>query len=153
MKNSPSFALAFLAAGAVLGFTAAFQTPHLWLKGDHEERINKLAEHFRGNEPVMMEVNYRHNELYKAIKAKQIDYANYQVDKMVGVMKLGAERRPKRKDSYQWFFDNAVPAMKDALLIEKGQMDAFKVFTKACVTCHEKEKIPTIPVPEPWKNR
>lgn len=151
MSKIPLAPLLTLAAGVVLGFGIATQAPHPWLKGDTDERLAKLAEHFRGNEPVMAEVNYRHNELYKAIKAGQLDYANYQVDKMVGVMKHGAERRPKRLASYTWFIDEAVPPMKEALIPGKDHMAAFKAYTKACYTCHEKEKIPTIPVPEPWK--
>lgn len=66
-------------------------------------------------------------------------------------MKHGAERRPKRLASYTWFIDEAVPSMKEALIPGKDHMAAFQAYTKACCTCHEKAKIPTIPVPEPWK--
>ncbi len=76
------------------------EPPHPWLQGDTNQRVDKVAEHLRGNDVVMTEVKYRHLELYQAITTDNKDYALYQLEKIALTMKLGAERRPKRKPSY-----------------------------------------------------
>ncbi|MCK6508652.1 hypothetical protein L6R29_01640 [Myxococcota bacterium] len=126
---------------------------HLWLRGNATQRILTLAKHHRGNDVVMMEVRYRHEQLYLAIQSKNTNYAMYQLNKIENVMRHGAERRPKRKKSYDWFFQTALPPMK-ASLEKKYQPDiAFQQFTAQCMACHIKEKLPYIPVPQPWEKR
>jgi hypothetical protein len=126
---------------------------HAWLKGNEYERIDKVAEHLRGNDVVMWEVAHRHRELYEAIVSDNRDYALYQLEKISLTMQLGAERRPKRKASYDWFFTHAVPPMKQA--IETGDKDsrlaAYQTYTAACTTCHGMEKVPFMPVARPWE--
>jgi hypothetical protein len=132
---------------------AAAAPEHAWLKGDEYQRIDKLAEHLRGNDVVMWEVAHRHLELYDAIITGNRDYALYQLEKSSLAMQLGAERRPKRKASFDWFFTNAVPPMKQA--IEHGdassRLAAYQTYTAACMTCHGMEKVPFVPLARPWE--
>lgn len=122
---------------------------HPWLSGNEYERIDVVAEHLRGNDLVMWEVDYRHSKLYNAIVSQNKEYALYQLKKIELSMRKGSERRPKRKPSYEWFFENAIPPMKEA--IENGNaLSAYELFTSHCVTCHAMEKVPFMPVNKPW---
>ncbi len=124
---------------------------HKWLSGDEYERIDKVAEHLRGNDVAMWEVNFRYNQLYKAIESENKEFALYQLKKIQLTMTQGAERRPKRKASYDWFIANAIPPMKKALESEGDSMTAYKSFTNQCITCHSMEKVPFIQFDKPWE--
>lgn len=123
---------------------------HPWLRGDYAQRLDKVAEHLRGNDVLMAEVGYRHRELYAAIGAGNQPYSLYQFEKILLAMKMGVERRPKRKPSFDWFFAEAVPPMKAALESGREPMEAYKIFTTHCITCHAKEELAYIPVAIPW---
>lgn len=94
----------------------------------------------------MWEVRYRHEQLYDAVQSKNTEYALYQLKKIILAMKKGAERRPNRKASYDWFFKNSEPAMKKAIASKTNTLNAFKKFTQGCITCHSMEKVPYMPV-------
>ena len=128
------------------------QAPHAWLEGDEHQRIDTVARHLRGNDLVMWEVNYRYNKLYEAIKTSNNEYALYQLKKIKLTMANGAERRSKRKKSYEWFFANAIPPMEQAIIDKKDPMSEFKVFTSKCVTCHTMENVAYMPIKLPWLN-
>jgi len=114
-----------------------------WLQGDTETKLETLAKHLRGNDLVMMEVQYRYRELLGAGRTENWAYAEYQLEKIRLAMEMGKERRPKRGPSYDWFFENGLPPMeavvkaKDAAAFE----GAFREFTKACNRCHALEQV------------
>ena len=124
---------------------------HKWLSGNEYERLDTVAEHLRGNDLVMWEVDFRYNKLYQAIESENKLYALYQLKKIKLTMEQGAERRPKRKKSYDWFFENAIPAMEKAIEGNDKPIEAFKVFTAKCVTCHNMEKVEYMPIVKPWE--
>ena len=150
MKHVCSFTLLI---GAVLLVSCEKKEPeHRWLKGNEYQRIDKVAEHLRGNDLVMWEVGYRHKELYDALKSKNTEYATYQLDKIILAMSKGSERRPKRKESYDWFIENAYPTMKKAITEKKDVEVAYQAFTANCVVCHGMEKVPFMPVAKHWES-
>ena len=124
-----------------------------WLEGTTDEKLDSVAKHLRGNDLVMWEVEFRHQRLYEALTASNMDYARYQLEKIVLAMELGAERRPARQISYQAFFDQAVPPMQAAIDAGDPQpaLLMFQAFTAHCVTCHATEKLDYMPVAHPWE--
>jgi cytochrome c1 len=123
---------------------------HAWLSGDEYQRIDTVAEHLRGNDLVMWEVQYRHNQLYEAIVSNNSELAFYQLKKIKVAMSKGMERRPKRKESYEWFFQTAIPAMENSLNNTDG-LNGYKVLTNHCIQCHAMENVEFMPVDTPWK--
>ena len=98
----------------------------------------------------MWEVDFRYNKLYQAIEAENKPYALYQLKKIKLTMEHGAERGPKRKKSYDWFFENAIHAMQQAIESNNKPMDTFKTFTDKCITCHSIEIVEYMPIIKPW---
>ena len=101
----------------------------------------------------MPEVAYRHKQLYEAILSNNNEYALYQLEKIILTMRHGAERRPKRKQSYDWFLQSAYPPMKKALDSKSDPLSAYKNFTVACVSCHALEKVSYMPIPFYWEDK
>ncbi len=124
---------------------------HPWLKGDEFQRLEQVAAHLRGNDVVMWEVGYRHRQLYEAITSGNRDFARYQLEKIAVAMKLGVERRPKRKPSLDLFLRNVYPPMQEALASDGDPLSAFKTFTAGCISCHVMEKVAFVPVAQYWE--
>jgi hypothetical protein len=99
----------------------------------------------------MWEVGYRHRQLYDAITSNNRDFARYQLEKIALAMKLGVERRPKRKPSLDLFLQNSYPPMQEALESDRDALSAFKTFTTGCISCHVMEKVPFVPVCQYWE--
>ncbi|MBI2498401.1 MAG: hypothetical protein HYV75_10980 [Opitutae bacterium] len=122
-----------------------------WLQGDATAKFEVVARHLRGNDAVMWEVAHRHDELLAAIEDRNWPYAEYQLEKIGLVMQLGAERRPMRRKSFDWFFRTALPPMKQGLARQEVAVakTAYLAFTKSCVNCHQMEQVAFIPVALP----
>lgn len=147
MKNILTTSLAILPL--VLLSCKKEEPEHSWLSGNEYERIETVSTHLRGNDVVMWEVEFRHKKLWDAIITGNDEYAQYQLKKIELTMRQGMERRPKRRESYEWFFKTAIPPMTKALEDGKGK-EAYKVFSSHCATCHAMEKVPHMPVATPW---
>ena len=115
-----------------------------WLSGSTHEKFDTIAKHLRGNDIVMIEVDWRMNELAKAGLLENWARAKYQIKKMHLSMKLGTERRPKREDSYNWFFSTAFPPIEEAIENQDQQqfVERFPIFVQQCNTCHAMEDVP-----------
>ena len=135
----------------LLGACTKSEPEHSWLSGDEFERIDTVAEHLRGNDLVMWEVQYRHKQLYEAIISDNPEFAVYQLKKIEVAMRKGMERRPKRKASYEWFFQTAIPVMEDSLKNAEG-LKGYKTLTGHCIQCHGMENVAFMPVATPWKD-
>jgi hypothetical protein len=122
-----------------------------WLTGSNLEKLDTVATHLRGNDLVMMEVDWRYQQLAKAGRQQNWEAAEYQLNKLKLTMSLGKERRPKRATSYDWFFETGFPPMveavakKDLALFE----ERFVAFTQNCNTCHDMEKVSFFKVESP----
>lgn len=134
----------------LLGACTKSEPEHSWLSGDEFQRIDTVAEHLRGNDLVMWEVRYRHNQLYEAIVSDNYEFAIYQLKKIEVAMRKGMERRPNRRASYEWFFQTAIPVMENSLKNTEG-LDGYKAFTNHCVQCHGMENVEFMPVDTPWE--
>jgi hypothetical protein len=126
---------------------------HAWLHGDAYARSSQLAEHLRGNDVVMFEVDYRHRRLAEAIATRNVAFGTYQVEKMRTAMTLGAVRRPARRASYERFFVQALAPMQQALQEGSDLDGAYARLTAGCAACHADEQVPYIPVGGPVLNR
>ena len=115
-----------------------------WLSGSTQEKFDTIAKHLRGNDIVMIELDWRMNELAKAGLLENWSRAKYEIRKMHLSMRLGAERRPKRGDSYNWYFSTAFPPIEEALENRDKQqfVERFPVFVQRCNTCHTMEEVP-----------
>lgn len=151
MKMQPLAPIAVLLAAIFVAGCNEAPQPHAWLAGNTTEKIDKLAEHMRGNDVVMWEVQYRHRQLWEAVYSENVDFAKYQLEKIVLAMNHGKERRPMRAPSFDWFLKSAVPPMQEALNSEADIVAAYKAFTVNCTACHQLENVPYIPVKEYWK--
>lgn len=140
-----------LTAGCGQKETTRSVGPDAWLQGDATAKFDTVARHLRGNDVVMVEVAHRHQELLVAIEGRNWPYAEYQLGKIELAMQHGAERRPKRKKSFDWFFRTALPPMRQSLAEQDvaGAQTAYLAFTKSCVTCHKLEQVEFIPVTWP----
>ncbi len=122
-----------------------------WLSGSTQNKFDTIAKHLRGNDIVMIEVDWRMNELVEAGLLENWSRAKYQIKKMHLSMKLGAERRPKREDSYSWFFSIAFPPIEEAIENQDRQqfIERFSTFVQRCNTCHVMEEVPHFVVEMP----
>ena len=131
-----------------------YSTKSNWLlntKSD-EEKFKKIQKQFRGFDLAMVEVGYRFNTLFFAIKDKNYDLAQYQLDKIKKAINNGTIRREKRrKNSELMFLNNQYPALtkalssKDAKTIEKE----YENTKQLCNACHAAERVPFIHVTDP----
>lgn len=140
-----------LTAGCDQRETARSVGTNGWLQGDATAKFDAVARHLRGNDVVMLEVAHRHMELQAAIEGRNWPYAEYQLEKIELAMQLGAERRPMRRKSFDWFFRTALPPMKQSLAEQDvaSAKTAYLAFTKSCVICHKMEQVVFIPVALP----
>ena len=136
---------------------SATPAAHPWLTGDALARTEQLAEHLRGNDVVMFEVDYRHRRLGEALREQNLAFARYQLDKMQSAMRYGGIRRPQRQESHQRFFELYLEPFRVAL--QDGAKDgapldqSFRQFTAGCQACHVWEGVEFVPVTQVDPNR
>jgi hypothetical protein len=134
---------------AVTASTAAPQDG--WPTGTTDERIRSLASHIGGFSTAMVEVGYRHNELYWAGTDANWRLAGYHADKIRDAIEKGIERRPGRAESARRFLDETLPAFDRALALEDTAAfaAAFDRLTRGCNGCHSGEDVEFIEVRTP----
>jgi len=131
-----------------------YSTKSNWLletKSD-ETKFKKIQTQLRGFDLAMVEVGYRFNTFYFALKDKNYDLAQYQLDKIKKAITNGIQRRPKRaKNSKLMFLDSQYITMSKAL----STQDAVKIHKEylntkqLCNACHKAERVPFIRVIDP----
>lgn len=131
-----------------------YSTKSNWLldtKTD-EKKFKAIQKQLRGFDLAMVEVGYRFNSFYFAIKDKNYDLANYQWDKIKKSMQNGIIRRPARAtDAKNMFIDSQYISMKKALEARDAKLIAkeYEVTKRVCNACHEAQKVPFIKVIDP----
>ncbi len=143
---------------ALLAFNSLFannySTKSNWLVDTNgsEQKFKAIQKQFRGFDLAMVEVGYRFNSFYFAIKDKNYDLAHYQWDKIKKAIDNGIERRPKRElNSKIMFLDTQFKTMKEALN-KKDDKQVWKEYEQSkqvCNACHHAEKVPFIKVINP----
>ncbi len=116
------------------------------------QKFQAIQKQFRGFDLAMVEVGYRFNSFYFAIKDKNYDLANYQWDKIKKAITNGTHRRPKRKtNSEVMFLNTQYKTMKTALnkKDEKLIWQEYDQVKQSCNACHAAERIPFIKVIDP----
>ena len=101
---------------------------------------------------AIVEVGYRFNSFYFAIKDKNYDLAHYQLDKIKKAIENGIQRRPKRKkNSEVMFLKTQYRTMKKALKTKNSQqiLQEYINTKNRCNACHIAEKVPFINVIDP----
>lgn len=152
MKNPPALLAFNLGLGLLLfasaGCTKSKPAADEWLTGDTPAKFTTVAKHLRGNDVVMWEVEHRFRSLWEQGQLGNWDYAAYQLTMMERTMRLGYERRPARRASYDVFFQQALPPLQQAVQAREPAAFAaqMQVTTQLCMACHATEKVPFIPV-------
>jgi hypothetical protein len=123
-----------------------------WLRGEGEARFAQIESHFRGLDVAMMEIGYRHTELYFAVLDRNWDYADYQAGKIELALKLAVERRPKRAASASAFLGEEWPAVLAGVRSRQPEQAVLAMdrLRTACMKCHVAEQVPffTVQTPE-----
>ncbi len=131
-----------------------YSTKSNWLleTETNEQKFKKIQKQFRGFDLAMVEVGYRFNSFYFAIKDKNYDLAHYQLDKIKKAIENGTERRPKRKKNSETMFLNRQYKAMDEALSSKDSQQIQKEYINTkqlCNACHIAEKVPFIHVIDP----
>ena len=131
-----------------------YSTKSNWLVDTNtsEQKFKAIQKQLRGFDLAMVEVGYRFNSFYFAIKDKNYDLAHYQWDKIKKAIENGIERRPKRKhNSETMFLATQYKTMKKALnkKDEKHIWKEYEKSKKVCNACHTAERVPFIEVIDP----
>lgn len=131
-----------------------YSTKSNWLletKGN-EQKFKVIQKQLRGFDLAMVEVGYRFNSFYFAIKDKNYDLAHYQLDKIKKTIENGIQRRPKRKNNSEtMFLDTQYKSMKE-VLTKKNEKHIWQEYEKTkqiCNACHIAERVPFIKVIDP----
>lgn len=132
----------------------SYSTKSNWLMDTNgsSNKFKKIEKQLRGFDLAMVEVGYRFNSFYFAIKDKNYPLANYQWDKIKKAIKNGTERRPARKENSQtMFLDTHYKSMKQALNKKDGNLilKKYQQTKQVCNACHMAEKVPFIKVIDP----
>ena len=149
-----SITLILLLSLSSLSAQNSYSTKSNWLletQGD-EQKFKAIQKQFRGFDLAMVEVGYRFNTFYFAIKDKNYDLAHYQWDKIKKAIENGTQRRPKREEnSKSMFLDTQYAVMKKLLdkKDDKAIYEAYEQTKHACNACHHAEKVPFIKVVDP----
>jgi hypothetical protein len=135
-------------------FAGSYSTSSNWLlEAETEQKKFELIQNqFRGFDLAMMEVGYRFNNLYYALKEKNYKLADYHLEKIKKAIENGVQRRPKRKNNSDFMFlDTQWKIMKQALESEdkKSIWIEYENTKKSCNTCHVAENVPFIKVQSP----
>ena len=131
-----------------------YSTKSNWLleTKSSEQKFKAIQKQLRGFDLAMVEVGYRFNSFYFAIKDKNYDLAHYQLDKIKKAIENGIQRRPKRKEnSKAMFLDTQYKSMK-AVLEKKNEKEIWQEYEKTkrmCNACHAAENVPFIKVVDP----
>jgi len=131
-----------------------YSTKSNWLleTKDEDKKFKAIQKQFRGFDLAMVEVGYRFNSFYFALKDKNYDLANYQLDKIKKSMANGIIRRPAREqNSKTMFIDTQYKAMKKALESKDDKLiiKEYEKTKRVCNACHEAENVPFIKVIDP----
>ena len=131
-----------------------YSTSSEWLMETNttQDKFKKIQTQFRGFDLAMVEVGYRFNSFYFALKDKNYPLANYQFDKIKKAIENGIERRPKRaKNSKSIFLETQYLSMKKALEKENSKeiWNEFNTTKQSCNACHVAENVPFIHVIDP----
>ncbi len=116
------------------------------------QKFKAIQKQFRGFDLAMVEVGYRFNSFYFAIKDKNYDLANYQWDKIKKAITNGTHRRPKRKtNSEVMFLNTRYKTMKTALTKKNDKLiwKEYSQVKQSCNACHVAERVPFIIVIDP----
>lgn len=126
-----------------------------WLMGDAERMLDTVADHLRGMDVAMVEIDHRYNELYWAGTDGNWEYAAYQLEKIQLSLEQALKRRPLRRQSAQAFLTDVIPRMQAAIdSRESGQFERmFNSMTTNCNACHVMEKMAFIRVAQPQERR
>lgn len=113
-----------------------------WLNLSDNEKFKVIEKQFRGFDKTMMEVGYRYNELYWAGEDQNWELAKYHIEKIEHSIKLGTERRPKRRENAQMIF----PVLSDLRThVDSKKQQAFrenfKILRQTCNACHHAENV------------
>jgi len=143
-----------LSTSCYLSAANNYSTKSNWLLDTNttELKFKAIQKQFRGFDQAMIEVGYRFNSFYFAIKDKNYDLAHYQWDKIKKAIENGIIRRPKRaQNSKSMFLDTQYNSMKEALN-SKDDKRIWKTYESSkmiCNACHVSEKVPFIEVINP----
>ena len=135
-------------------FANSYSTSSEWLMetNSSSEKFEKIQKQFRGFDLAMVEVGYRFNSFYFALKEQNYPLANYQWDKIKKAIDNGVMRRPKRKENSQtMFLDTQFKNMREAI-VKKDQKLIWQEYNNtkvSCNACHVAEKVPFIEVIDP----
>jgi hypothetical protein len=116
------------------------------------QKFKAIQKQFRGFDLAMVEVGYRFNSFYFAIKDKNYDLALYQWDKIKKAITNGTHRRPKRKtNSEVMFLNTQYITMKIALSKKNDKLiwQEYSQVKQSCNACHAEERVPFIKVIDP----
>ena len=132
----------------------SYSTSSNWLTDTNstQEQFQKVQNQLRGFDLAMVEVGYRFNSFYFAIKDKNYPLANYQWDKIKKSIENGIVRRPARRaNSKSMFLDTQYKSMKEALEKKDEKLIAkeYEQTKQVCNTCHSAERVPFIKVIDP----
>jgi len=131
-----------------------YSTSSNWLLDTNttKGKFQKIQKQFRGFDLAMVEVGYRFNSFYFALKDKNYPLANYQFDKIKKAITNGTERRPKREQNSKiLFLDTQYKKMKEALVKEETKQiwQEYNNTKVSCNACHLAENVPFIEVINP----
>jgi len=131
-----------------------YSTKSNWLleTNTSKEKFHSIQKQLRGFDLAMVEVGYRFNSFYFALKDKNYDLAHYQFDKIKKAIENGIIRRPARaKNSKDMFLNTQYKSMKKAL-DTKNRQKIWKEYEQVkltCNACHVAERVPFIKVINP----
>ncbi len=122
-----------------------------WIKGSEGKKLKTIEKQFRGFDMAMVETGYRYQTLYWAGQNGNWQYAEYQAGKINKAIVNGLERRPKRSKSANFFLNESLPTLQEAILSkDKAKFnESFGELTKSCNQCHHMENVPSFKVTIP----
>ena len=131
-----------------------YSTSSEWLMETNrtQDKFKKIQTQFRGFDLAMVEVGYRFNSFYFALKDENYPLANYQFDKIKKAIENGITRRPKRaKHSKKMFLETQYLSMKKALEKKNSKQiwNEYNSTKQTCNACHVAENVPFIHVIDP----
>ncbi len=109
-----------------------------WIKGDADEKLEIIEEHFQGFGKAMWEVSYRYKELYVAGMDENWEYAEHHVEEMEEAIELGLQRRPKHAKASEHFLQVAIPEIEKAIEAKNRDLfeEKFEELRQSCNACH-----------------
>jgi hypothetical protein len=131
-----------------------YSTKSNWLMDTNssDARFKKIEKQLRGFDLAMVEVGYRFNSFYFAIKDKNYPLAEYQWDKIKKAIENGIERRPKRETNSKTMFLNTQYKSMKKLLVKQESKQIWEEYNRTkqtCNACHVAERVPFIEVIDP----